>query len=262
MRFRRRIAGYRSLPRLSLAACAAVPGSLYRRRRGYNLPENYPLLAVGVAAGAHGGGSSASAASVTASATGFGFEVEGNYRQGILHHSNGTPVPTAASGNVKTYGAMANAMFDIDIGVPWLYPYIGGGAGYQWTNLRNAASSRQPAFPLISVRDQTEGAFAWQAIGGLSFPMPNMPGLSLTSEYRFFGVPAARNSPAPSSSPALPAPVPSHQAAHQYNHSFLFGVRYAFNVAAPMPCTGRRRRRRHPRRRAPIWCSSIGTRRR
>ena len=54
---------------------------------------------------------------------GFRFEVEGDFRRDGLHQLNGTPFPTSASGNVKRYGAMANALFDMDIGVPWLYYY-------------------------------------------------------------------------------------------------------------------------------------------
>ena len=34
---------------------------------------------------------------------------------------------------------MANALFDMDVGVPWMYPYLGGGVGYAWTHLRNFA---------------------------------------------------------------------------------------------------------------------------
>ena len=32
------------------------------------------------------------------------------------------------------------------------------------------------------------GAFAWQAIVGASFPVPNVPGLSLTADYRFMDI--------------------------------------------------------------------------
>ena len=61
----------------------------------------------------------------------------------------------------------------------------------------------------------------------------------------------------------LPAPVPvTLRPQHQFNHSFLLGVRYAFNVAPPVPVPPDRRPRRRPRPRAPIWCSSTGTRQR
>ncbi len=65
--------------------------------------------------------------------------------------------------------------------------------------------------------------------------MPRVPGLSLTTEYRFFGVPAAR----PSTVRRLCRVRRRRcrvalKAQSQYNHSFLLGVRYAFNVAAPV----------------------------
>ena len=89
---------------------------------------------------------------------GYGFgnglrlEVEGDFRRDGLQQLNGTPFPTSASGNVKRYGAMANAMFDIDIGVAWLYPYIGVGAGYQWTNLHNVVGGLDHGS--VQLRDQ------------------------------------------------------------------------------------------------------------
>ena len=36
----------------------------------------------------------------------------------------------ATSGREEKYGAMANALFDLDVGSPYIYPYIGVGAGY------------------------------------------------------------------------------------------------------------------------------------
>ena len=117
---------------------------------------------------------------------GFRFELEGNYRQATSWQRDGLPSVPAAS--VQTYGVMANALFDIDVGVPWLYPYIGGGVGYAWTHLSQSAIFAPASFPLISNHfDQTEGNFAFQAIGGLSFPIPGVPGLSLT-----IGIPLLR----------------------------------------------------------------------
>src|SRR5215475_8547336 len=50
---------------------------------------------------------------------GFRFEVEGNYRQGDVNTVH-SPLPQVVSGKLRTYGAMVNAMFDMDIGEPWL----------------------------------------------------------------------------------------------------------------------------------------------
>jgi OmpA-OmpF porin, OOP family len=170
---------------------------------------------------------------------GYGFgnglrlEVEGDFRRNGLRHLNGTPFPTAASGNVKRYGAMANAMFDMDIGVPWLFPYVGAGAGYQWTSL-HGISAVSSTVPFSYATNDTQGAFAWQAIAGLSFPMPNSPGLSLTGEYRFIQALNGERFAGTAATPAgvVPAGI---KLGNQNDHSVLFGVRYAFNVAAPTP---------------------------
>ena len=106
--------------------------------------------------------------------------------------------------------------------------------------------------------ERHRGPFACQAIAGLSFPIPNVPGLSLTAEYRFFGVLGGQNLLGHHNATRRTIPLKLQQ---QYNNSFLLGVRYAFGVAAASsPGGGRRRPPR--RRRAPIWCSSIGTRQR
>ena len=79
------------------------------------------------------------------------------------------------TGKLQTYGVMANALFDMDVGAPWLYPYIGGGVGYAWTHLGNVILSGAGRCPVRSQpSNSTKGNFAFQAIGGLSFPMPDV----------------------------------------------------------------------------------------
>ena len=93
---------------------------------------------------------------------------------------NGTTSPTSGSGTMQNYGLMANLLFDMDIGKPWLYPYLGGGVGYGWNHLSNGGFS-QTGTSFSS--DETEGGFAYQAIAGLLFPVSGVPGLSITAEY-------------------------------------------------------------------------------
>lgn len=199
---------------------------------GYNLPENWSSSRVTVAepkGGAVGLGSVGYALG-----NGFRFEIEGDYRWAGLKH---TGLAASTSGSVQTYGAMANVLFDIDVGAPWIYPYIGGGVGYAWTHFNQTAVFTSAAFPAIGSHfNQTQGGFAFQAIGGLSFPMPGVPGLSLTTEYRFFGVPDSETFHGSQVTAGVPVSLPiALKAQSQYNHSFLLGVRYAFNVAAPVP---------------------------
>jgi OOP family OmpA-OmpF porin len=161
---------------------------------------------------------------------GMRFELEGNYRQANIGRGTGPGSPSF-SGTLQTYGVLANALFDMDIRVPWLYPYVGAGAGYAWTHLRNFRVT--PSAPPLGVvsSNATQGSFAYQAIAGLAFPIPNVPGLSLTAEYRFFGVVGGRSYAATMTPPGGPFPMKLNQ---QYSNNFLFGVRYAFNVVPPM----------------------------
>ena len=162
---------------------------------------------------------------------GFRFEIEGNYRHANISNGAGPGSPTF-SGTLRTYGALANVLFDMDIGVPWIYPYVGAGVGYAWTDLHNLTVT--PTVPPLGVvhANGTEGGLAYQFIGGVSFPMPNTPGLSVTAEYRFFAVTGGRSYAATMTPPGGPFPMKLQQ---QYSNDFLVGVRYAFNVAAPKP---------------------------
>ena len=74
----------------------------------------------------------------------------------------------------------------MDIGLNWLYPYFGLGAGIADSELSGVHSSTAGGFR-FSPRGWSVN-FAYQGIFGLSFPLAAVPGLSLTTEYRFFGV--------------------------------------------------------------------------
>jgi outer membrane protein OmpA-like peptidoglycan-associated protein len=199
---------------------------------GYNLPQNVPL--------ASGGQLEPQGGFVGLGSVGYGlgngmrFEVEGDYRHANLGRTTGA---FSTSGSMKTYAVMVNGLFDLDAGAPWIFPYLGGGLGYAWTNLSSQAAFTPASFPMLGNRvDQTQGGFAFQAIGGLSFPVPNVPGLSLATEYRFFAIPGRENFTGVQSLAGIASPAPfTLRAQHQSNHSFLLGVRYAFNVAAPVP---------------------------
>jgi len=134
-------------------------------------------------------------------------EAEGSWRR------NSVGSGTGLSGAEQKYGAMANVLFDMDIGSPWVFPYLGAGAGAQWVNLtRDGASITQPAF-------------AYQAIAGASLPIPWVVGLSATAEYRYLGVSVHRK--------FAPVAGVSAYASDDNNHAVLLGLRYAFNVTPP-----------------------------
>ena len=159
---------------------------------------------------------------------GFRFEIEGDFARGDVRSVQGLR-PTVASGKVRTWGVMANAIFDMDIGFPWIYPYLGIGAGYQWTRFNPVSA----AGPTIAFTSNAQGsAFAGQAMVGASFPIPNMPGLSLTADYRFMDILGGEkyNAIVTTGGAAVPAQLQAH---NQFNHDVVIGVRYAFNTPAP-----------------------------
>jgi OOP family OmpA-OmpF porin len=220
---------------LPLAAQAQPVTGLYiGAGAGYNLPEN-----PSVTGGGHilpGGGFAGLGSVGYGLGNGFRFELEGNYREAPLPAESNATL-SSNSGNLHTYGAMANVFFDMDVHLPWLYPYIGGGIGYAWSKFSRQRAFTAAEFPRLSQNlDQTQGGFAFQAIAGLSFPIPNVPGLSVTTEYRFFAIPGSETFTATNTVSGAPSPVPvSFKVGHQYDHSFLLGVRYYFGVGAPTP---------------------------
>jgi outer membrane protein OmpA-like peptidoglycan-associated protein len=155
---------------------------------------------------------------------GYGFgnglrvEIEGDYRYNRLSSARMGSDKVAFSGHEQKYGAMANALFDMDIGLNWIYPYIGAGAGYQWVQLDPFLSS-----------DKRFGTFAYQGILGASLPIPPVIGLSATLEYRFMGLAGI------SETTNAPGVKIVQKESGDYNHSVLVGLRYAFNVAPPPP---------------------------
>jgi outer membrane protein OmpA-like peptidoglycan-associated protein len=170
---------------------------------------------------------------------GFRIEVEGNYRQNQTREWKGTPFPTTSSGTNQQYGAMLNALFDFDIGYNWLYPYMGAGVGWAQTRLGNPFTSSNRSLPFLLSTDETSNSLAWQVIVGASFPMPGVPGLSLTAEWRYYSVTGLMNFPAESVQPGasgVPVTARGNWNVKAFNNnSVLFGVRYAFNVTPPPP---------------------------
>ena len=97
-------------------------------------------------------------------------ELEGNYRG-----NNYRPTYNSYQSvgyNADTYGVLANAFYDFDLGP--VNPYLGFGLGYQWTSLNQNGGSGSA----------TGGAFAVQGIIGAAIPV-GVPGLAVTVEGRF-----------------------------------------------------------------------------
>ncbi|HEX2943933.1 MAG TPA: OmpA family protein [Rhodopila sp.] len=163
---------------------------------------------------------------------GFRFEIEGDFIHNSINQL-GIPTPTSTRGDLRTWGVMANALYDIDVGSRWVFPYLGVGAGYQWTRMNGIDSFGVGRYFNAGFNNQ-QGAFAWQAIAGASFPIPGVPGLSLTADYRFMDILGGEkfNGLSSGGGPLTPAVMKMHS---QYDHEVVFGVRYAFNTPSPPP---------------------------
>ncbi len=166
---------------------------------------------------------------------GYGFgnglrlEVEGDYRNNRLGQARGNA--GFSGGREQKYGPMANVLFDLDIGSAYIYPYVGGGLGYQWVARRDQFSS--PFTTQVLRTGGTDSSFAYQAIAGLSFPIPPVVGLSLTAEYRYFSLAGDRTFTQTFSGGGVPTATRQVKVTDNYNHSLMLGLRYAFNVAPP-----------------------------
>jgi OOP family OmpA-OmpF porin len=161
---------------------------------------------------------------------GFRFEIEGDLMRSDIRHF-GAPFPSTASGTVRTWGVMANALYDMDIGSPYIFPYVGVGAGYQWTRL-NSLGVTAVGSPFALSTSSQSGAFAWQAILGASFPIPNVPGLSLTTDYRFMDILGGGKYDGDEASGGVIEPA-RLKLGNQFDHELVVGIRYAFNAPPP-----------------------------
>ncbi len=153
---------------------------------------------------------------------GFRVELEGDYMENRFSKTRTNGVTAFAHGKESKYGAFANVLYDFDVGLPYLYPYVGGGVGWQLADFNDYTTGTEAV-------NKTKGALAYQGIAGLAFPIAPVPGLSFTVEYRFIGLANSRKYTG--SSAGLPL---SFKVDHEYNNSVMAGLRYAFGVAAPM----------------------------
>jgi len=172
---------------------------------------------------------------------GFRIEAEGNFRQNDIDKVGGfrgAGFTNTAGGMQRSYGAMANALYDFRIpGVSWMVPYIGGGVGYVWRDMHGLSVTAPGGISMRS--SDIDGAFAYQAIGGVAFPIASVPGLAVTAEYRYLGTqPTDLNTRVINTANGQSVGGGTLRSSNN-NHSGLIGLRYAFGQApapvAPMP---------------------------
>ena len=117
----------------------------------------------------------------------------------------------------------ANAYYDFDMGLPFLYPYLGAGIGWQ-----EVAFNGLDAGPYSF--NKTRGALAYQGIAGLSFPIRYVPGLSATLEYRFVALADSRKYDG-----AYEGMPTSMKVGSEYNNEINVGLRYQLFTPRPVP---------------------------
>ena len=170
----------------------------------------------------------AGAAGVGSVGWGFGnglrAELEFAYRYNGINSFSGpggtVNIPPNTSGKEQKFGPMVNVFYDFNGLSLWVVPYIGLGAGYQWANLNASGGG--------SSGNTTKGAFAGQAIVGAALPIPSVPGLSVTGEYRFLALASGDRT--------YNIGTGSARFGNDFNHAIMIGLRYEFGyTAAPAP---------------------------
>ncbi len=168
-------------------------------------------------------------------------EIEGDFLSNPVRGYGPSSVPRQATGTEQKYGGMVNVMYDVNLGLP-VFPYLGVGVGGQVVG-QNGFSQAPVGFVFPpgagASGGQSIGAFAYQAIAGVAWPIAAVPGLSLTAEYRFLGIDAGdagfvRHAYADTPSGPVQIGVAKTQFVNDFNHSFLLGLRYALS-APPVP---------------------------
>jgi outer membrane protein OmpA-like peptidoglycan-associated protein len=147
----------------------------------------------------------------------------------------------ATTGTENKFGAMANVFYDVDVGLTWMYPFVGVGGGYQfvqWNNVTVQASgiSFLPGASNVTAK-QVLGKPAYQAMLGASFPIEQVAGLSLTAEYRYLGITGTR-AYAGTATFQFGTPTATRvRSSADNSHTLLVGLRYAFDVTPEAPVT-------------------------
>jgi OmpA-OmpF porin, OOP family len=154
-------------------------------------------------------------------------EVEGDYRYNTFGGGG-----TSVGGQEQKYGAMFNVLYDFVGLTPFVQPYVGIGGGYQWAQDRNLHASG--AGFTAAARTDTVGKFAYQAILGAAMPIPGVPGLAATLDYRFMGMVGDRDYGGTLTTAAGTVPA-SFKLNDDFNHTVLIGFRYNFGQSAPAP---------------------------
>jgi outer membrane protein OmpA-like peptidoglycan-associated protein len=155
---------------------------------------------------------------------GLRFEIEPNYAKTSGDKSKDNVLGTTGlKGADYTYGALANVLYDLPVALPVpIFPYIGGGVGYEYEKLNHLNDIIGDNY------SGDHGSFAFDAIGGVAFPITAVPGLSATAQYQYIELVNSRT--------YLDAPAGSTiKISDAGNNIFSLGLRYQIFNPAPVP---------------------------
>jgi len=162
---------------------------------------------------------------------GFRVELDGDYIHNTAVKADLDNIgSTKVSGRADKYGALANVLYDIPLGLP-IYPYVGGGVGYEFVNAKYII----PAGPAES--SGSKGSFAFDAILGVAYPIAAVPGLSIVAQGTFLDLTESYKYKL-SVTGGFPPGSPTPGTLKLDDSSFLLtgGLRYAlFPAPAPAP---------------------------
>ena len=180
---------------------------------------------------------------------GLRFELQGAYYDNKITRlkTGGALVgQTSSGGDEYKEGVFANVLYDIPLNSFGLsapvFPYVGAGVGYVHDQINNGHIATIGANGAVNQFLRTTGQndnLGVQGIVGVSFPVYDfIPGLAFTAEYRFMGEIGGRAYKDQYYNAAgRGRGVEGSQSfgTDDFNHSFLLGIRYAFNTPTPAP---------------------------
>jgi OOP family OmpA-OmpF porin len=146
---------------------------------------------------------------------GFRTEFQFNYRYNGIKSASGPRGNTIAfnnnnnGGSEQKFGPMPTLYYDFYTLSPSYVPYVGIGVGYQIVREKLNVGGFST--------NTTRGALGTQAIFGVAFPIESVPGLSVTTDYRFLAIVGNRE-------------YNRITLGNSYNHAITLGVRYAFGA--------------------------------
>lgn len=162
-------------------------------------------------------------------------ELEASHRRSDIRSIQGTDVPNVSDGSQTTDALMINGLYALNAARWVVHPYLGLGVGYARTRLRDYSLGAQDARAFGMRASGTDGAVAYQAIFGLSFPMRRVPGLSINAEVRFFGTASSTTFQGYKINPKGLRTDGTLSLGRQQDTGVLLGLRYVFGAPAGEP---------------------------